>query len=94
MTGVLRALATGYKINIYFGFGEYADKTSESASVKPFGDLALSDKVVAARLTAEKPAKNLLNFAFDGTAELKDENDQVVGRYDIDVDITITAEQA
>ena len=94
MTGVLRALATDYKINIYFGFGEYADQSSESASVKPFGDLALSDKVVAARPTADKPAKNLLSFAFDGTAELKDENDQVVGKYDIDVDITITAEQA
>ena len=52
------------------------------------------NKVVAARPTADKPAKNLLNFAFDGTAELKDANDQVVGRYDIDVDITITAEQA
>ena len=91
---MLRALATDYKIDIYFGFGEYADQSSESASVKPFGDLALSDKVVAARPTADKPAKNLLNFAFDGTAELKDENDQVVGRYDIDVDITITAEQA
>ena len=76
MTGVLRALATDYKINIYFGFGEYADK------------------VVAARPTEDKPAKNLLNFAFDGTAELKDANDQVVGKYKIDVDITITAEQA
>ncbi len=89
VTGVLRALATDYKINIYFGFGEYADKASENASVKPFGDLALSDKVVAARPTADKPAKNLLNFAFDGTAELKDANDQVVGRYDIDVDIDL-----
>ena len=86
---MLRALATDYKINIYFGFGEYADKASESASVKPFGDLALSDKVVAARPTEDKPAKNLLNFAFDGTAELKDANDQVVGRYDIDVDIDL-----
>ena len=89
VTGVLRALATDYKINIYFGFGEYADKTSESASVKPFGDLALSDKVVAARPTADKPAKNLLNFAFDGTAELKDAEGTVTGRYDIDVDIDL-----
>ena len=89
VTGVLRALATDYKINIYFGFGEYADKTSESASVKPFGDLALSDKVVAARPTADKPAKNLLNFAFDGIAELKDAEGTVTGRYDIDVDIDL-----
>ena len=89
VTGVLRALATDYKINIYFGFGEYADKTSESASVKPFGDLALSDKVVAARPTEDKPAKNLLNFAFDGTAELKDAEGTVTGRYDIDVDIDL-----
>lgn len=89
VTGVLRALATDYKINIYFGFGEYADKASESASVKPFGDLALSDKVVAARPTADKPAKNLLNFAFDGTAELKDAEGTVTGRYDIDVDIDL-----
>ena len=89
VTGVLRALATDYKINIYFGFGEYADQSSESASVKPFGDLALSDKVVAARPTADKPAKNLLNFAFDGTAELTDAEGTVTGRYDIDVDIDL-----
>ena len=31
-------------------------------------NLALSDKVVAARPNADKPAKNLLNFAFNGTA--------------------------
>ena len=89
VTGVLRALATDYKINIYFGFGEYADKTSESASVKPFGDLALSDKVVAARPTADKPAKNLLNFAFDGTAELKDAEGTTTHTYKIDVDINL-----
>ena len=89
VTGVLRALATDYKINIYFGFGEYADKASESASVKPFGDLALSDKVVAARPTADKPAKNLLNFAFDGTAELKDAEGTTTHTYKIDVDINL-----
>lgn len=35
VTGVLRALATDYKINIYFGFGEYADKTSEASETHP-----------------------------------------------------------
>ena len=87
VTELVEAIADNYTLTFYFGFEDNTGKDAAAEkAAQPFGDLALSSKVMAAR---EADARNLLNFAFDGTAELKDAEGTVTGRYDIDVDIDL-----
>ena len=87
VTELVEAIADNYTLTFYFGFEDNTGKDAAAEkAAQPFGDLALSSKVMAAR---EADAQNLLNFALDGTAELKDADGTVTGRYDIDVDIDL-----
>lgn len=87
VTELVEVIADNYTLTFYFGFEDNTGKDAAAEkAAQPFGDLALSSKVMAAR---EADAQNLLNFAFDGTAELKDAEGTVTGRYDIDVDIDL-----
>ena len=87
VTELVEAIADNYTLTFYFGFEDNTGKDAAAEkAAQPFGDLALSSKVMAAR---EADAQNLLNFALDGTAELKDAEGKVTGRYDIDVDIDL-----
>ncbi len=87
VTELVEAIADNYTLTFYFGFEDNTGKDAAAEkAAQPFGDLALSSKVMAAR---EADAQNLLNFALDGTAELKDAEGTVTGRYDIDVDIDL-----
>lgn len=87
VTELVEAIADNYTLTFYFGFEDNTGKDAAAEkAAQPFGDLALSSKVMAAR---EADARNLLNFALDGTAELKDADGTVTGRYDIDVDIDL-----
>lgn len=87
VTELVEVIADNYTLTFYFGFEDNTGKDAAAEkAAQPFGDLALSSKVMAAR---EADARNLLNFAFDGTAELKDAEGTVTGRYDIDVDIDL-----
>lgn len=87
VTELVEAIADNYTLTFYFGFEDNTGKDAAAEkAAQPFGDLALSSKVMAAR---DADARNLLNFAFDGTAELKDAEGTVTGRYDIDVDIDL-----
>lgn len=87
VTELVEAIADNYTLTFYFGFEDNTGKDAAAEkAAQPFGDLALSSKVMAAR---DADAQNLLNFALDGTAELKDAEGKVTGRYDIDVDIDL-----
>ena len=87
VTELVEAIADNYTLTFYFGFEDNTGKDAAAEkAAQPFGDLALSSKVMAAR---EADARNLLNFALDGTAEFKDEEGTVTNRYDIDVDIDL-----
>lgn len=87
VTELVEAIADNYTLTFYFGFEDNTGKDAAAEkAAQPFGDLALSSKVMAAR---EADARNLLNFTLDGTAELKDAEGKVTGRYDIDVDIDL-----
>lgn len=87
VTELVEAIADNYTLTFYFGFEDNTGKDAAAEkAAQPFGDLALSSKVMAAR---EADAQNLLNFVLDGTAELKDAEGTVTGRYDIDVDIDL-----
>lgn len=87
VTELVEAIADNYTLTFYFGFEDNTGKDAAAEkAAQPFGDLALSSKVMAAR---DADARNLLNFALDGTAELKDAEGKVTGRYDIDVDIDL-----
>ena len=87
VTELVEAIADNYTLTFYFGFEDNTGKDAAAEkAAQPFGDLALSSKVMAAR---EADAQNLLNFTVDGTAEFKDEEGTVTNRYDIDVDIDL-----
>lgn len=87
VTELVEAIADNYTLTFYFGFEDNTGKDAAAEkAAQPFGDLALSSKVMAAR---EADARNLLNFTLDGTAEFKDEEGTVTNRYDIDVDIDL-----
>ena len=87
VTELVEAIADNYTLTFYFGFEDNTGKDAAAEkAAQPFGDLALSSKVMAAR---EADARNLLNFVLDGTAEFKDEEGTVTNRYDIDVDIDL-----
>lgn len=87
VTELVEAIADNYTLTFYFGFEDNTGKDAAAEkAAQPFGDLALSSKVMAAR---GADAQNLLNFKLDGTAELKDAEGKVTGRYDIDVDIDL-----
>ena len=87
VTELVEAIADNYTLTFYFGFEDNTGKDAAAEkAAQPFGDLALSSKVMAAR---DADARNLLNFALDGTAEFKDEEGTVTNRYDIDVDIDL-----
>ncbi len=88
LSGLLNAIAEDYELTFYFGFGANADQGEGEADAAPFGDLALSEKVVEARKSNDD-AKNLLNFSVDGTAELKDAEGTVTHKYVIDVDLDL-----
>ena len=71
VTELVEAIADNYTLTFYFGFEDNTGKDAAAEkAAQPFGDLALSSKVMAAR---EADARNLLNFTLDGTAEFKDE---------------------
>ena len=79
LSALLNEIASNYRVNFYFGFdGATADDAD------PFDGLLPGVK--DARGT---DAKNVLNVTLDGTAELKDAEGNVTGRYDIDVDIDL-----
>ena len=87
VTELVEAIADNYTLTFYFGFEDNTGKDAAAEkAAQPFGDLALSSKVMAAR---EADARNLLNFALDGTAELKDAEGTTTHTYKIDVDINL-----
>lgn len=87
VTELVEAIADNYTLTFYFGFEDNTGKDAAAEkAAQPFGDLALSSKVMAAR---GADARNLLNFAFDGTAELKDAEGTTTHTYKIDVDINL-----
>lgn len=65
VTELVEAIADNYTLTFYFGFEDNTGKDAAAEkAAQPFGDLALSSKVMAAR---EADAQNLLNFTVDGT---------------------------
>lgn len=65
VTELVEAIADNYTLTFYFGFEDNTGKDAAAEkAAQPFGDLALSSKVMAAR---EADARNLLNFTVDGT---------------------------
>lgn len=98
VTELVEAIADNYTLTFYFGFEDNTGKDAAAEkAAQPFGDLALSSKVMAAR---EADARNLLKFSVDGTVagydnqtEGEGEDAQVVSvnnhNYAINVDVDI-----
>ena len=91
VTELVEAIADNYTLTFYFGFEDNTGKDAAAEkAAQPFGDLALSSKVMAAR---EADARNLLKFSVDGTVtgyENQAEGAPVANHtYTIDVDVDI-----